>query len=299
MLVCPCCRHKVYSDATTGFDYYAISLGLSRQLTHHFLITMPRTLSNAPAIAYSADHPQLHTNCTPINPKKNTYANTSNDELAELSMKRLPQYLVHGSTKLSAHCHKCGSSFVFEVTSPDAPTNSQSHPTISTVSRPLSYCPYCATATLIITPINQPFDNWSYLASLYNVPVISIKAYYKVWSQSFTKAYPQFSEFMKSMPQRLSAELAALPKAPTKKRKIIVKRRPAATSALMPQAPVYTTPSSIPQAPTNNYRKCITCNECELPPYTHDGKVNFQTRCEQCTITYLTRRTNFNSQGGC
>lgn len=275
------------------------------------LITMPRTLDYTREVAQR--------NPSPFSPPKYTkgticnsvpVSRMSNDELAEYSMKRLSlvEHVVNGTATVNAHCTKCGSTFIFKVSSPDNPTD----PTNQTHHKPLTYCPYCATPTLAVTV--EPYGAWDALAEVYNLSVMAVKAYYKFWTQYSNT--PTFALFMEQIPAQLEREItqaktranntnqtnAKRTPPPSKLRKTIRLRVVGAPKTAIPQ--YANTPPMPPQSDTitNSSLKhiiCESCGECELSVYsTWSNDVGNKT-CEPCKINYLTLHTTFTHNGGC
>ncbi len=197
-LHCPCCGHTRSTDTADGWHEYALQLKATKRVAVFLLNTMPRTLDinrqiapTAPNTAATIPTCGLPFNSPRYTKGRNTKALT-NAELAELAMTAMK---TSGTCQIQAHCTKCGSAFEFKVSDPNSPTN----PTIQTESKPLTYCPYCATKTLTITPYEPEYPKrstqiWEQLAAIHNLPILAVKAYYEFWQK--TSKNPSFTDFI-------------------------------------------------------------------------------------------------------
>jgi hypothetical protein len=166
-----------------------------------------------------ASHSTLTANKVPFeSPKyrKDMPTTVSNAELAELAIKSLPAELTHGTCMINASCNSCGSSFQFTVSNEP-----------KTVKMPLTHCPYCATASLIISPapqanyVERSIEQWRHLADTYEpttppidespesilVRIADIRAKYTYWETHVTGTYPTFAAFMADYANIIANEL--------------------------------------------------------------------------------------------
>lgn len=279
---CTCCSKPRLTTDTNGYDMYALRLNLSRKMAYHMLITIPRTLN----ITREVGH-QSNQYCSPKYTKGAVFSgirlsNITNGDLAEISMSNMPAHLVHGTAQLRAFCTQCGSTFNFQVSSPDNLAN----PTMQTQHSKLTYCPYCSTPTLNIVPNN--WDHWSSLGDLYNMPVLAIKAYFKFWSQQ--TQIRTFSDFMAQVPARLAKELNAPRKSNQKAVKLIriVVKKP---KSAIPKYANTPKPTTVDFFNPKSHNLCQTCHETELSKLIYI--------CTQCRSNHLIKQVQFHSNGGC
>lgn len=214
---CASCGSSCKSTSSEGWDEYAIRLGISRPLTILLLVKFDRALDQGLQRLVVSHTQSTMCGSVPTNAPKFTplsYSNTSNAELAELNFQALAKSLPnvsHGTTNIHGHCTKCGSSFEFTVA--DQPRTNH---------KPLTYCPYCATPTLVITPsqtlsyIERSAEQWSHLAEVYSpkpetqaeqiIWLADIQAKYHFWENHSTA--PTFAQFMADLPNMMAQELS-------------------------------------------------------------------------------------------
>lgn len=223
---CPCCGKQRRALEADGWDHYAVQLNINRKGAIFFLNNMPRALNSLDLTRPLPDRP--------FSPPRHTEQYTvkmTNSELAEYTLAHLPKHLVHGTTTIQAHCTQCASSFQFLISSPDNPQN----PTLSTHHKPLTYCPYCGTNTLVITPTTLNYtersDNeWTLLANKYSMSPLAIRAIYSFWqAHSTNKSFDNFyhNEYTNALRGELTTKEHIVPRlahTPTRKLRIVIRK---------------------------------------------------------------------------
>lgn len=286
-----CSDSKCFLTETDGWDHYALSLNTARQVAILLLNKWDRELDNMLQRPVKPRNADAAAHMAPRYTKK-LYANTTNAELAELAISTLPKELTHGVCMINANCRECGSSFQFTVSNEPRTRN-----------MPLTYCPYCATPTLVISPIStdsyieRSINDWRFLADKYDAPkvdespeatlvrIADIRAKYTFWEQQTT--FKTFDEFMANystmvinelrtpLVNRVTLRSKVQQKPKHRKIRLVVKRLPVPAHTYIPE-PIETTVAL--------YATCGICG-CEKPHM----RFGF---CEPCTLVLESERSN-------
>lgn len=288
---CPCCSKPTQPKDTTGWDYYGMQLNATAKYAFHMLVVLPRQLNqtNINLINSHVDSYQKVGMVAPKYTKGHSHQTTlgtmrvtqmSDAQLAEHNFRNLPIGISHGILQIHATCSNCCSKFEFEV-------NETTH---STQHKPLEYCPYCGTPTLVL--VSKEYNYWKALANHYDKPEPVIQAAFVMWQQ--VTNYPSFSQYMTALPNILSKELTYNPVKIERHTHKARKPKIHTVKLTLPKPPKLTTHTNVvgPFPTIKMYNKCTIC-ECDQPSRT------LSAYCEPCYLFTLTQHITYNPKGGC